>query len=364
MSYYSVSLHVVSRRSHNDKESSKTSIVEVQTAWTFGDVLEHMLSMQGLAPRASYDVVKAQVNNADEETLKRPTAIWPKEVELRMNADHIMKIFQAVDILFEVRLAESDFIFDEVPSRGVQAGGQSVANAFTLMREGSRRLSGGLSRLSNAEQPLPPPEYQFINAKIQLEIDVHEVLHSLGFASPPAQHEFLKKILKTVVNYLWYVDPYHHILRRHRGQLPREFAHFAATSYNNFREKKQKPPPLQSTTLDSHVNELFSSLASPTLKLPCNVRCLGVITELANMAALHVSQMRKHAAGIRNRRELMVINDGKVAISFMKKKSGPFRELDKKLICEFRELVRALAMCYAHDPRYMLHTVYSHMCTG
>lgn len=264
------------------------------------------------------------------------------QVKLSMPAVEIMQAFQARDILFELCIAQPQEQDD--PGTGTSArASPSIVNAFSLMREGSRRMVEGSSRTSTASQPLPPPSYNLSNAKIQLEMDVHEVLCSLGLESPPSQHEFLRKALKIIVNFFWFIDPYHEVLRRRKGQLPRPFEHLAENSYNNYREKKQKAPPFQTAILEAHTNELFSLLAIPTLKLPANVRVLDALNDLACMAALQVAQMKKHAAGMRTRRENMILNDGKIAISFMGKKIGPFhQEVEKELIRKFRDLVRIM----------------------
>lgn len=376
-----MSINIVSRNGYHDKETTKTNIIEVQEAWKFTDVLTHVLSIEQLPPSSSFHVLKAQVHNGDEESLKRPGPSWPKrvsrshkclypfacarrstcaratltttvcpsllpmQVHLEMPVVQIMQAFTgARDILFQLRIADGEDM-DACEQVAGAGGGTSAhaTNAFALLREGSRRLSAGAARSSGGSQPLPPPVYNLTNAKIQLEFDVHEVLDSLGLGAPVSEHEYLKRLLKIVVNFLWYIDPYHHILRRRRGQLPKEFLHIAENTYNNYKEKKQKAPPLQAGTLEGHVNDLFSVLAMPTLKLPCNARVLDVLTEMANMGALQVSLMKKQAAGMRTRREQLVLNDGKVAISFMEKRPGPFlREIDKTIIREFRSLVCAL----------------------
>lgn len=350
--------------------------LEVQASWSFENVLDHILSIEGLPSRVEYRILKSQIHNGDEEALKRPGMNWPKEVRhsllsryfgtckcMFFNVAHrlqligascctqvslcmptldIMRMFQARDIIFHLSLNEV-----HAPEAGTSAlRSPPVVNAFSLMQEGSRRMSGGANKSPSASERLPPPAYQLMNSKIQLEIDVHEVFDSLGLESPPSQHEYLKRSLKNVVNFLWYIDPYHHLLRGRHGHLPLELEHIAENSYNNYREKKQKPPPLKAETLEAHANELFSVLATPSMKLACNARALSVISELAHMAALQVSQMRKHAAGMRLRRELNLFNDGQISISFMEKKIGPYnREIEKALIRELRNLVRV--MCEA-----------------
>lgn len=80
MNYYSVTVHVVSRKGFHDKELVKTNIVEMQAAWTFADVLSHVLDIEEMPPRGDYDILKAQVNNGDDDVLRRPGVTWPKKV--------------------------------------------------------------------------------------------------------------------------------------------------------------------------------------------------------------------------------------------------------------------------------------------
>lgn len=258
------------------------------------------------------------------------------QVKLSMPAVTIMERFDARDLTYTICLAATD----ELAAAASVATRNHVVNAFDLMREGSRRHVQSTSTSAMSTERLPPPAYNLTNSKIQLELDVHEVLDSLGLEAPPSQHEYLRKVLKVVVNFLWYIDPHHDTLRKRRGQLPKAFQHVSENSYNNFREKKQKAPPLQAEILETHVNELFSILATPSLKLPCNTRTLDALTELSSMAAMQVAQMKKHAQVMRTRREQLVVNDGNIAITVVEKKNGPFhREIEKCLIRELRALV-------------------------
>lgn len=256
-----------------------------------------------------------------------------------MPAVLIMESFAARDIKFQLCLASAPE--SESNAGSSVAGAANVVDAFARMREGSRRLLGGTSPNSVANSPLSPPAHNMMNAKIQLELDVLEVFEALGLEAPNSQHEYLKKMIKVVVNFMWYIDPYHHVLHKLRqASFPREFQHLVGNVYNNYKEKKQKPPPLQASTLEGHVNELFSVLALPALKLPCNTRSHDALCELANLAAMQVSQMKRHAQSMRTRREHHVVNDGKIAISLLEKKSGPFhREVEKKLIRDLRSKV-------------------------
>lgn len=265
----------------------------------------------------------------------------------------IMERFDARDIMFQICIAVDDAPQDVQDTSSTSTpGAANLQNAFDLMRQGSRRLLNNSSKNAVATQPLPPPVYNFSNSKVQLELDVHEVFDSLGLEAPPSQHDYLRKVLKTISNFMWYIDPYHNVFRKQHGQLPGVMQHLSENVYNNYRDKKQKAPPLQASVLETHVNELFSALALPSLKLPCNVRSLDVLTELASMAAMQLAQMKKHALVMQTRREQLVVNDGKIAISIVEKKHGPFhRDLDKQIIRELRTLVckRETDLCLSHE---------------
>lgn len=214
-----------------------------------------------------------------------------------------------------------------------------MPDAFALLREGSRRaFNSDVPSASLA--PLPSPSYTIDNAKTKLEVDVHEVLDLLGLKSPASQHNTLRKVMKTVVNYCWYVDPHHRRLVALGGQLPREFEHFTHTTYNKYKEKKMKVPRLSYQELECHVNELYVDLATPALKHPCNVRVLSVLTDFAHAAAKLLSRMKAQHAYQVKYRESQVLNEGNVVMTYQRKLLGPFtQDVEKALIREMRDKV-------------------------
>lgn len=260
------------------------------------------------------------------------------QVQLSMPAHQVMTMFQAREVEYILKRSHED----DRPDASVGSSSTSSVrhDAFTVLREASRRAFTNEASTAGLA-PLPPPTYTAIdNAKIQLEVDVHEILDSLGMQSPISQHSTLKKLLKTVVNYCWYVDPHHARMSRLGCRLPNEFAHLSETTYNKYKDKKQKTPRLKYEELESHVNELYVDLTTPALKLPCNVRVSSVLAELANSAAELLSTLKAHAAKQSRYRETIVVNEGNIVMSFHKKLMGPFaNEIEKALVRELRAKV-------------------------
>lgn len=270
------------------------------------------------------------------------------QVTLDMPAQAILSTFNAREVHFELRLKDTDIdheIYAE--SQDVSMATKAPVNAFSLLKEGSRRqmLQGSPPTISGIPTPLPTPEFNVVNSKVQLEIDIFEIFDALGLAAPPHSHSYLRKMLKSVVNYMWYIDPHHQQLMRHSGPLPKSFRHLAFSCYNDFREKKQKAPPLSADKLEVHVNDLYSQLTIPVLKLTCNTGSLDALSALSDCAARQVAYMRADAASKRVRREQLVVNEGKIAMAYHPKMPGPFeREIDKKIIHALRALV-CIRMC-------------------
>lgn len=258
---------------------------------------------------------------------------WRAQVQLSMPAQQLLAMFRAREVEYLLSRPR-----EEHTGAPVSSSISTSTDAFAILREGSRRAFNehGSAVLAS----LPPPAYTIENAKTQLEVDVHEVLDVLGFKSPASQHPMLRKVLKNVVNYCWYVDPHHQRLAALGGRLPKDLAHLALTTYNKYKEKKMKAPRLNFQELEGYVNELYADLTTPALRLPCNVRALSVLTELAHSAAKLLSSMKAQSATQAKYKETQVLNEGTIVMTLHQKLLGPCKQaIERTIVQEMQDKV-------------------------
>ncbi|KAL1526119.1 hypothetical protein AB1Y20_014848 [Prymnesium parvum] len=85
----------------------KATVMQVQDEWTSEEVLCEMLKCEGLPLRSEFVVLKSAIHNGDAVALSQPGSGWPKTVQMSMPASHLMTLFSAREIHFEIQLSES-----------------------------------------------------------------------------------------------------------------------------------------------------------------------------------------------------------------------------------------------------------------
>ncbi|VDI23115.1 Hypothetical predicted protein [Mytilus galloprovincialis] len=123
-------------------------------------------------------------------------------------------------------------------------------NAFQIMMTARRRYDKF------------PEERKPVNAKDRLYNDVLKLMFGKKYGFTPVQVETVgKRVVSTLTDTLWYIDPFHDKLLSRGIHIPKIFSDLKG--YYNWRSQKKKTPVITSVCLKEHIDIMSDVLMYP-----------------------------------------------------------------------------------------------------